>query len=230
MRHFRHYVLLCALSIASTLSGAPILVYNTGVDNSNSLLADGAVDAHYTLVTSADSAFPGPNAIVVNSSGFPIPPWVSNGPDSKWIAPQGNQSTGNAAGRYIYQLTFSLAGLNPLTAVLSGQWAVDNTGFLRLNGVDVTAGSSGAVTGNGFGAFTAFTLNSANAAFNSGLNTLQFIVDNEGATASVNPTGLRVEIEGFADDLPGAAIPEPATYSLLGGVLLGLALTGKRKG
>ena len=75
-----------------------IVIFGTGVNTPGNLLTDGSVDPHYTLFATADPGFPGPNAIVVNSTGFPIPPWLSDGPNSKWIAPQSNQTSGNAAG------------------------------------------------------------------------------------------------------------------------------------
>jgi hypothetical protein len=78
-------------------------LFNTGVNNSGALLSAGSVDSHWKLVQSADTRFPGPNAIVVNE-GYPIAAgvWVANGPNSKWIAPQASQRSGNAAGDYIY--------------------------------------------------------------------------------------------------------------------------------
>jgi len=68
---------------AATIPG----LFNTGVDASGALLSGGAVDPHWTIIQSADSSAPGPAAYVVRS-GYPIPPWLDNGPDSRWIAPQ----------------------------------------------------------------------------------------------------------------------------------------------
>ena len=82
----------CSLQAAS-IPG----LFGTGVDDSQALLAAGAVDPHYKLITSADTNFPGPNTIVVNQD-FPIAgeagngPWLTNGPSSKWIGPQGEQT------------------------------------------------------------------------------------------------------------------------------------------
>ncbi len=219
--------MLALLAGGLTLHAAPILIYNTGVDDSNVVLTDGAVDPHYALVTSADPSFPGPDAVLVNSATYPIPPWLANSSTSRWIAPRTDQITGNAPGTYIYRTTFSLAGLNPATAVLTGQWASDNDGSIRLNGSLVTGGTSGA-TGNGdFGAFTAFTLNSANATFVPGLNTLDFIAIN--TDLNPNPTGVRVEVAGSADVVTGSDIPEPATFALVGFVLTAGTLLTRRR-
>ena len=37
-------------------------------------------------------------------------------------------------GDYVYRTTFDLTGFDPNSAVLTGQWAVDDTGVLKLNG------------------------------------------------------------------------------------------------
>lgn len=212
-----------------TLHAAPILIYNTGVDSSNVVLADGAVDPHYTLVTSGDPAFPGPDAVLVNSSSYPIPPWLANNSTSRWIAPRADEIAGNAPGTYIYRTTFSLAGLDPATAILTGQWASDNDGTIRLNGSLVTSGASGATGNADFGAFTAFTLNAGNGTFVSGLNTLDFVVIN--TDLNPNPTGVRVEVAGTADLVTGSTdIPEPATFALVGIVLTAGTLLTRRRG
>jgi hypothetical protein len=184
-----------------------IAIFGTGVANGGGLASDGTLDLHYTLV--------GGEARVVNSSGFPIPPWLSNGPASKWIAPQANQSSGNAGGSYTYRTTFSLTGLNPATAVLTGRWGCDDTCVMRLNGVTVATISA---IGN-FSSLTAFTISSG---FAAGTNTLDFVVANNGSGA--NPTGLRVDISGTAMPSAGpVAVPVYGTGIASGG---GLAADG----
>jgi hypothetical protein len=172
-------------------SAGPVAVpiYGTGVANGGGLAADGTNDAHYTLAASGDPSFPGPNAIVINSNAFPIPPWAANGPASKWIAPRVNPGGNNSAGSYTYRTTFSLAGLNPATAVLTGQWACDDTCVMRLNGVNVATIPA---IGN-FSALTPFTIGSG---FAAGVNTLEVVVTNGGPGA--NPTGVRVTVSGTA--------------------------------
>jgi hypothetical protein len=165
-----------------------IAVYCTGVIYAGVPAADGAVDTHYRLVSSADPACPGPNAIVVISNGWPIPPWVGNDSNSKWVGPRRDAAKMNAPGTYTYETTFDLTGLNPATAVLTGKWATDNSGAIRLNGVTVGTASKT------FDAFTPFALNTD---FVAGVNTLEFVVFNLGT--SPNPTGLRVEIGGTAE-------------------------------
>ncbi len=178
-----NYLSLAEVQVFGTASTpAPIPVFGTGVDGAGNLLADGTADGHYSLVASADAGFPGPSALVINSTAFPIPPWVADGPKSKWIGPQRDQSSGNAPGNYTYRTQFSLAGFDPTTAILTGQFAADDGATMRLNGAQV------AVTGSGFSAFTPFTISSG---FVAGTNTLDFVVLNGGS--SPNPTGLRVD-------------------------------------
>jgi len=174
-------------------------IYNTGVDNNNVLLAAGAVDPHYQLTASADSSYPGPNSWVVND-GYPMPPWLTNGPDSKWIAPRNAQNIGNLPGNYTYRLIFNLTGLQPNAAVINGNWALDNSGVdILLNGV-----STGQSNTNGFGVFSAFMITNG---FLGGTNTLDFVVNNAGSTT--NPTGLRVELSGVTAQAFPAAIATP---------------------
>ena len=143
------------------------------------------MDSHYTITASADASFRGPNALVVTSNVFPIGPWLWDGPNSKWIAPQNNQAAGNLPGTYIYHTTFNLTGFNPATATLTGQFAADNSAIIKLNGVVVGP------TAPTYSAWTQFAINSG---FAAGINTLDFVVTNDPSGA--NPTGLRVDISG----------------------------------
>jgi hypothetical protein len=169
-------------------------LFNTGVGSNGAVLASGTIDPHWQLIQSPDPSFPGPNAIVVNDSGFPIPPWLANGPNSKWLAPQANQSTGNQSGDYKYRISFDLTGLEPSTAVINGLWTSDNGGTqVLLNGVATSFNSDGNFTVLG----NAFTIN---AGFVAGVNTLDFVVTNGGP--GINPTGVRVELSGTANHQP----------------------------
>jgi hypothetical protein len=105
-------------------------------------------------------------------------------------------------------LTFSLSGLNPATAQITGQFAADNhITATKINGTTV----AGATTDT-FGSYTSFAINSG---FISGINTLDFLVLDDGA-----PMSLRVNaLAGTADPLVGA-VPEPSTWLTLGAGLL----------
>jgi hypothetical protein len=222
-------VSLCCLW-AVQAEAAPIPgLYDTGVDDSNALLSAGAIDLHYTLTQSADTRFPGPDAIVVGPAtgdpniGYPFAPngpWIDNTPNSQWIAPQEYVFTGfstgtqMSAGDYTYTTTFNLAGLNPATAVITGEWAADDAGAAILINGNPTGVTYPA---EAYGAFQSFTISSG---FVPGVNTLAFEVLND----EDGPTGLQV------DDLSGTAspVPEPVSLLFLGAGLVGMAVI-KRK-
>ena len=170
----------CAAKIANNNPLGQTTPYATGVNNSNVSLADGAIDRHYALVTSSDPAFPGPNAFVIDNA-YPIPPWVANSTSSRWTGVQPAGSNGASGGVYTYRQTFSLNGVNPSFADLTGNWACDDTCIIKLNGTTV-------VSSSGYSAYTAFNI-PPGSPFVSGINTLDFIVTNSGG----GPTGLRVD-------------------------------------
>ena len=171
-------------------------IFGTGVDANGALLADGATDTHYILAASADAGYPGPNAVVVNDVWpiAPAGPWVANGPSSKWIAPQADQSgaVGNAQGDYTYQTTFNLTGYDVVKVRVVGTLAVDNTiTDVLINGV------STGITSPGFTSYTPFTITTGLIAGN---NTLDFKMNNAGTAPG--PTGLRVNLRGLLDLQP----------------------------
>lgn len=167
-----------------SLQAAPIPgLFNTGVDDNGALLPLGEVDPHYKLIESADPAYPGPDVLV--PSGAPIPPWVGDRAGSRWISPANGTSI--LPGNYIYQTTFVLTGFDISTAVINGEWSVDDNGVeVRLNGEP-----TGVFNNSGFGGMAAFSITTG---FIEGTNTLEFVVSNGGADA--NPHGVRIEMTG----------------------------------
>src|SRR5262249_55003150 len=98
-RKSKGITLVLALSVAGTAEAVPIPgLFNTGVDDSNLLLVDGAIDSHYTLVSSPGGAR-GPNAFVVAP---PRATYIANGPDSKWLEPGG--TTDFPVGSYTWRI------------------------------------------------------------------------------------------------------------------------------
>jgi hypothetical protein len=172
---------------ATTVHADPIPgLFNTGVDNSNVTLVGGSVDPHYSLIASADPAFPGPGAIV--ATVIPTTYWAANSATSKWIAPAANENypsggTPHPAGDYTYRISFDLAGINFSTVSITGKWGVDNSGVIRLNGV------STGISTSSYNPLVNFSISSG---FRAGINDLDFVVHNLPAGGS-NPTGLRVE-------------------------------------
>lgn len=205
----------CLLCLWVALAqAAPITtLYNTGVDASHTVLVDGTIgDPHYAL-----TSVPGGTTalrISTSASGFPIPPWVADNLSSRWIGPNNSSNMIGPAGGYFYETTFSLAGFNPSTASVTGNWSSDNAGVnIFINGTPL------GVTTNP-GAFTNFHPFTVNSGFVGGLNTLAFAVNNGNGPPGGNPTGLRVEMTGTAT---ATAVPEPDSLLLL---LLGTGLLG----
>lgn len=202
---------LLGLLLGAAVAPAALIpgLYPTGVDNAGGLLSSNTVDPHYTLVASADAGYPGPEAYTL-SPGWPVPPWLAEGPNSRWIAPRPEQNIGNAQGNYTYRTTFDLTGYDPAKAAIQGRWAVDNGGVdIVLNGV-----SLGIANTWGFTAFTNLTITSG---FVAGINTLEFIVSN--APDTPNPTALRVEMLGTieVEGEPPSVVLQPVSQTAVAG-------------
>jgi len=166
-------------------------LYNTGVDNNRVPLSDGEIDQHYVLVLSADERYPGPDAKIVFSEGFPMDCWIYNDNTSKWIAPRADAGEFNAPGIYVYSLSFSLYGFKPETAEIRGYWTTDN------NGADIMINSNSTGFATEYNAFAAgFYHFEIKEGFVKGINTISFAVNNGEA-----PTGLRVVIYGEAEPI-----------------------------
>ncbi len=183
-------------------------LFNTGVDELGAPLPNNAAELHYSLIDVPSGTT---DLRVANAAnGFPIGPWVGDNTISAWIGPKSGSDLDGPVGNYDYRTTFILAGLNPASASISGQWSVDNYGIdILLNGVSTGFAAAG------FQSFYSFAINSG---FADGVNTLDFIVNNQGG-----PTGLRTEMAGVAE------VPEPASMAVLGAGLLSLAFTRSRR-
>ena len=176
-------------------------LFNTGVDDDGNLLGAEEPDPHWILEYSDDFDYEGPDTFTIKP-GFPVGPWVEEGPDSRWIAPQPDQGTGNASGDYLYRITFDLSEFDHETATITGKWSSDNGGpDVLLNDE-----STGIKTTSGFGGFTEFEITSG---FVEGINTVDFKVNN--APPDINPTGVRVELNGTAKELPPKGTPPSIT-------------------
>jgi hypothetical protein len=192
----------CVAAAAMHANASPISVYSTGVSGSV-----GSADVHYSLVASPYGAAP---AVLT----APNSAWVAPPAGTSWISygTQNGPNQGYNYGLYDYQTTFSLGGGNPATAVISGEWAADDTGQIFLNGVLLPT------TAPGYTGLTAFSIN---AGYINGTNTLDFVVNNSGG----GPTGLLVDITSAT----AAATPEPSSLLLLATGGIGVFGTLRRK-
>ena len=173
-----------------TFTATPVQIqglFNTGVDDSGSVLPVGTQERHYAMTGPRSPAF------VVVTDGA----WVAPPAGCAWIGwPNISDSP---VGDYVYTLTFNLpASLDPTTAVISGELAADNQAVIRLHGVD-----TGFADGDGpaFSSLHGFTISNG---FVSGINALEFTVTNTPGS-SANPTGLLVA------NLSGSALPAQAS-------------------
>jgi len=187
---------------ATTITG----LHNTGVDGSGVLLTGtGMTDPHYTVLSGPGLLAP-TSAVTFNCCYF------ADGPNSRFISVNSSGQTASS-GSYLFETTFSLAGFNPATAQISGQFAADNhITATRINGTTVP----GATTDT-FTSYTSFTINSG---FVAGLNTLDLVVLDDGVVMS-----LRVDSLSGTASPNSSNTPEPGTMLMLSS---GLALAAFR--
>ncbi len=197
--------LVTIASLIPTLAVAePIVVYNSGVDDSGVPLSGGALDPHWRITVSADPVFPGPNAFVLlnnaplfSGGGTPntaISKWIGLRADGGHLFPRSNCTDGCTEADYHFETTFDLTGLNPAMSVITGQWSPDDSSVMLLNGVPVA--SYPYVQGVNWRVFAPFTITTG---FVPGVNTLTVIVNNHflpNSNLAANPSGLHLQISG----------------------------------
>jgi hypothetical protein len=173
-------------------------LFSTGLDSNGHTLSDGVPDPHWTITSTPAGPTNPPATASVTNTGFPIGThWMPNTATSRWISPQANESQGtDSPGLYTYRTTIDLTGYDPASVRLRARIAVDNAvRAVRLNGKDLGLKTRG---------YTGFSTVEMNGPFQSGMNTLDFVVLNEGTTP--NPSGLRVELS-FTTPLIVAELP-----------------------
>lgn len=194
---------VAANASAATYSG----LRNTGVDAAGVSQASGAAEAHWCVYIGSSASCDTPY-VYADTSGYPIPPWLSGpaGGVSGWITPfRDTNGVQNEIYTYRYQFT-GVAG------ALTARDAHDDV-LLDIELYDVTNSTSLGTFGDpgpvhSFGSWStpltmASNLNAADTYY------VQYRVQNSGG----GPTGLRVEF-----------VPEPATLALVSLALGGLIM------
>ncbi len=153
-------------------------LFGTAVTNNKKASPIGSSDLHYVLTVSPENIGTLPRAAKVILHGY--------GPNNDlagFISPR--LDAWGAPGQYIYKTTFDLSGCDPSTASITFKFNYDN----HIDDVLLNGASTGIHDPN-----TATPPISAG--FVSGINTLEFLVTNDGG-----PTGVRVEITSLVTPL-----------------------------
>jgi hypothetical protein len=199
-------------------SAGTFTLYSTGFSSTGSELIATSADGNWTLVSTPSG--PTTASAYVTCCSVPLIPalnqgpfkngWIADSTSSEWVSPTKLETSSDAAGTYMYESTFTLDDMFD-TAIITGQWAMDNTGYIIVNGTQVTTGTSGTVTTGttgAFGHYTQFVLDGSNSDFVEGQNTIEFVVTNS-KTGNPNTTGLNVDIENTF------IVPEPGTFAMM---------------
>ncbi len=175
------------VSVSGTGSGTVGSIPNlfaTGVSSSGVSLSGGSMDPHWKLSGSTNGV------PVVLSTNHMYSGWTPDTATSSWIGVTDSVQEPTSF-PYYFNLTFTLAGFNPTTAVLAGTWWGDDNTSIELNG-HVISSSPNNLTGTGW------SVNDTGAEsgwFNAGTNILSVEMN----TADGSLDGARVEVTGTAN-------------------------------
>jgi PEP-CTERM motif len=195
--------LACCTCIAPQVSAGAIVLFNTGVDSGGVALAGGSIDPHWSIVNGPGVTLPVDAFVASHPSTL-----YAKSSTSGWIWLNANGS-GSTHANYTFRMVFDLTGLDPTTASISGSWGVDNNGSIALNGSSAIGTGALSLTGgtvNNFELFHDFTITGG---FVAGLNSLDFVAEDD-----ANPGALNVlNLQGTATSM---AVPEPGSLAMLG--------------
>jgi PEP-CTERM motif len=180
---------------------------STGLDASNNLILFGNLpDAHWTV----DQPGGGIAPALVDAPPFPgfAGAWKANGPNSNWITIDPNSVGNGSVIPYTYYRTFTLTAAEAAVAQISGIWGIDDSGVLQLNGNTLST------LVNDYTASTPFSAGSGD-----------FVVGTNVLTITMTSSDNFLE----AVRLEGTVAPEPASMTLLGLGVAGMASYGWRR-
>lgn len=170
------------LSISQAVSADDLLfrLSNTGVDGSCDLLPVGEVDPQWSSQW---------------LSSTPNVKWATS-PDSMWLTADGNGtgSVSHPEGVTIHELDFNVTGRVPSSVSIIGEWAVDDSGEMFLNGKTTGVVSSSSSH------FSTFQLTSG---FVCGRNTIRLELTNTAGGPTGNPSGFNVRFLSVSASLLG---------------------------
>jgi hypothetical protein len=163
------------------------------VDNFGRPLTDDASEPHYAF--SVVGGLPMASYAATAAGGFPIGPWLPDDATSAWISPT---TTTLAPENFdiLYHTTFNLKGLNPAEAAIHGWIAADD----QIKDILLNGQSTGQASPPGAQPFLTWQAFAITSGFQPGSNTLTFVTRN--GPGVDNPTGLRVELYGWATPPP----------------------------
>jgi len=203
------------LASAGVGQAATLSLVNTG----NNGAANGTVDPNWTV----GGPISGSAYVIADNGIYPFPHWIGSGAgESQWISATPGINT--PIGTYTFRTSVDLTGMDPATALITGKWAADNTGYIAVNGTKVGFPPIGGIGNNDSEGFRDWTDFSLSGVFAPGVNTIDFVVDNLHADS---PLGVRVELSGAAGQ-GGEPTPEPSTM-LICAMAAGVAGWRRRK-
>jgi hypothetical protein len=211
---------LVLLASASSATAASSALPSTGVDGLGDVLSQGSIDPHWNIVAGPGITFPVSGIVVsdanISGGGYAVSlesQWI-------WVNETGSAATNDP---YTFRLTFDLTGYDVGLAPLAGFWGTDNNGSIRMNGVDAVGSGELCLSGGGLENFQSFHAFLITGGFVSGVNTLDFLVEDD-----ENPGGLNVFDLNVAG-LEAAAVPEPSSLALSAiGLAIGVHLLRRR--
>jgi hypothetical protein len=170
-------------------------------DNAGAAIPNGLDDDSFIVIGPPGSGVGPTCASVVPDNQFPIGPWIASSAQSKWVGLAAGASSG-PPGVYTFRVHLEVPpGVDAALLRIAGSWTSDNAALdVLVNGT-----STGVAQGGNFTALTPFPAAAGFGLFQTGPNTIDFLVDN--APPGVNPVGLRVEA------VVGTSLSDPSDLS-----------------
>jgi hypothetical protein len=203
------------LASAGVGQAASLSLVHTG----NNGAGNGTIDPNWTV----GGPITGSAYVIADNGVYPFPNWNGSAAgSSQWIS--ATADTVAPSGTYTFRTSVDLTGLDPTTALITGRWAADNTGYISVNGTKVGFPPIGGIGNNDSEGFRDWTDFSLSGVFAPGVNTIDFVVDN---LHDGSPLGVRVELSGAAGQ-GGNTVPEPSTM-LIGAMAIAGGAWRRRK-